>query len=343
MSNILTGLRANGDLHLGNYFGAIKPMIELQKKLTETDQLFMFVPDLHSFTTPIDHSQLYKNVLENVKIYLAAGLQTNQTNIFIYRQSRISAHSELCWILSCFSYFGQMQKMTQFKEKKQKLQQEKNSVTVGLFSYPILMASDILLYQAEWIPLGEDQQQHLELTRDLALRMNKKFGKLFTVPKSWEEQLQFVQKNEGLRVRSLSNPLVKMSKSVSDPKGTILLKDDPKQAAKKIMSAATDSLSEINYDWQRQPGITNLLQLLAEFQNKNIEQIKKEWVGQTSYADLKKVLAEEVEKFLSTLQKKLTDIKYSDLEELLQAKEQTVSLIAKGTLTKVQKAIGLLE
>lgn len=343
MSNILTGLRANGSLHLGNYFGAIKPMVDLQNKLGQGDCLFMFVPDLHSFTTPIEHDKLYSNVLQNVKVYLAAGLKADQNNTYLYRQSRIPAHSELSWILSCFSYFGEMQRMTQFKEKKTKLEAENSSVSVGLFAYPILMASDILLYNAEWIPLGEDQRQHLELTRNLAIRLNNKFKqKLFVVPKPWQEQLQFVQKTQGLRIRSLSNPLVKMSKSVSDPKGTILLTDDPKQAAKKIMQATTDSLSVINYDWDTQPGISNLLQLLAEFQNKSLEQIKKEWVGQTSYQELKQVLAQEVDNFLSNLQAKLTNIAEADLEKMLQVHEQKVSLIAKETLTRVQKAVGLL-
>ncbi|NJL97031.1 tryptophan--tRNA ligase [Candidatus Gracilibacteria bacterium] len=227
---ILTGIRANGDIHLGNYLGAIKPMLDISKNLDSSDQFFMFVPDLHSITTEVDYSKLFQTTIDNIKIYLAAGLETNSKNIFLYRQSMIPAHSEMAWLLSCFSYFGELSRMTQFKDKSE----GKSNVSVGLFAYPIMMAADILLYSADYIPVGDDQRQHIELTRDLAIRINNKFdSKIFTPPQPWDKQLDFVDQQEGIRIRSLSNPSKKMSKSVMDPKGTILLKDNPEEAAKK--------------------------------------------------------------------------------------------------------------
>ncbi len=184
---VLTGLRSNAEFHLGNYLGAILPMVELQKRRAGQYQLNMFIPDLHSFTTPIDHDNLYNQSLQNLKVFVAAGLDINQPDTFIYRQSYIPAHSEMTWILNCFSYFGEMSRMAEFKDKSAKQEQ----VTVGLFNYPVLMAADILLYKARWVPVGEDQRQHVEFTRDLAMRMNNKFGDVFTVPADNEQQTKF--------------------------------------------------------------------------------------------------------------------------------------------------------
>ncbi|MEX1995156.1 MAG: tryptophan--tRNA ligase, partial [Candidatus Saccharimonadales bacterium] len=177
---VLTGLRSNAEFHIGNYLGAIKPMVELQKEHAGQYQLNMFVPDLHSFTTPIDHSKLYEQTIENLKVFVAAGLDTDNADTFIYRQSYIPAHSELTWILDCFAGFGQASRMTEFKDKANR--ENEDSLTVGLFNYPVLMAADILLYDAKWVPVGDDQRQHVEFTRDLAMRMNNKFGELFTLP-----------------------------------------------------------------------------------------------------------------------------------------------------------------
>jgi tryptophanyl-tRNA synthetase len=229
---ILTGLRANGEFHLGNYLGAILPMVNLQQKHANDYQLNMFVPDLHSFTTPIDHSTLYDQTIQNLKMFLAAGLDINQPNTYIYRQSYIPAHSELTWILDCFSYFGELSRMTQFKDKSE----GKDNVSVGLFNYPVLMAADILLYNAKWIPVGEDQRQHVEFARDLSMRINNKFGKVFVVPEDNAKQTEFSDRTEPIRIRSLRTPEKKMSKSVEDPAGTILLSDNPFDAAQKVMS-----------------------------------------------------------------------------------------------------------
>jgi tryptophanyl-tRNA synthetase len=336
---ILTGLQATGKMHLGNYLGAILPTLKKQQELEPEDKLFLFIPDLHSLTTPVDHKSFYNRVIDNMRIYLAAGFDPQKNNVYMYRQSRVSAHSELTWILSCFGYFGELNKMTQFKDKSRN---KGENVSVGLFTYPILMVADILLYNAEYIPLGDDQKQHLELARDLAIRINNKFEKpIFAIPKPWKEQLEFMNLKVGVRIRSLQNPDKKMSKSVIDPKGTILLEDDPKEAAKKIMSAATDSVGEINWDWKNQAGITNLLQILACLSDSSVEQVKKDWTGNTKYGELKRFVAFKVEDFLIDFRNKFETVDYEKAENILQQDEEKVEFIARQTLNKIQQAVGL--
>ena len=335
---ILTGIRSNEEPTLGNYLGAFVPMVQLQQQYAGQYQLNMFVPDLHSFTTPIDHTTLYENTLTNLKYFIAAGLDTTDEHTFLYRQSFIPAHSELTWILDCFTGFGEMSRMTQFKEKSA---DNNNNVTVGLFNYPVLMAADILLYNARWVPVGEDQFQHLEITRDIALRMNRKFGELFTVPEPTAKQTAFIQRDTGLRIRSLTNPEKKMSKSSTDQKSKINLADTPAQARKKIMAATTDSLGVINFDWQRQPGITNLLQLLAILTNRPQAEVNAEWVGQTQYGPLKRAVADAVATFLADFQARLAGISDETLLATLERSERAMNEVANTTLLRVQKAVGL--
>jgi tryptophan--tRNA ligase len=335
---ILTGIRSNEEPTLGNYLGAFVPMVQLQQHYAGHYQLNMFVPDLHSFTTPIDHTTLYENTLTNLKYFIAAGLDITDEHTFLYRQSFIPAHSELTWILDCFTGFGEMSRMTQFKEKSA---DTNNNVTVGLFNYPVLMAADILLYNARWVPVGEDQFQHLEITRDIALRMNRKFGKLFTIPEPTAKQTAFIQRDTGLRIRSLTNPEKKMSKSSTDQKSKINLADTPAQARKKIMAATTDSLGVINFDWQRQPGITNLLQLLAILTNRPQAEVNAEWVGQTQYGPLKRAVAEAVATFLTDFQARLAGISDETLLATLERSERAMNEVANTTLLRVQKAVGL--
>lgn len=335
---ILTGIRSNEEPTLGNYLGAFVPMVQLQQHYAGHYQLNMFVPDLHSFTTPIDHTTLYENTLTNLKYFIAAGLDITDEHTFLYRQSFIPAHSELTWILDCFTGFGEMSRMTQFKEKSA---DNSSNVTVGLFNYPVLMAADILLYNARWVPVGEDQFQHLEITRDIALRMNHKFGELFTVPEPTAKQTAFIQRDTGLRIRSLTNPEKKMSKSSTDQKSKINLADTPAQARKKIMAATTDSLGVINFDWQRQPGITNLLQLLAILTNRPQAEVNAEWVGQTQYGPLKRAVAEAVATFLTDFQTRLANISDETLLATLERSERAMNEVANTTLLRVQKAVGL--
>jgi len=334
---ILTGLRANSEFHIGNYLGAILPMVELQKTHAGKYQVNMFVPDLHSFTTPIEHGKLYQQTLENLKIFVAAGLDISDSDTYIYRQSYIPAHSELTWILDCFAYFGEANRMIEFKEKADK----QDNVSIGLFNYPVLMAADILLYGAKWVPLGDDQKQHMELTRDLSLRMNNKFGEVFVVPEEWKEQLKFAKRDNGVRIRSLRNPDKKMSKSVSDPSGTILLSDVPEKAAKKIMGAETDSVGAIHLDFEKQPGVSNLLQISALLDQEPLDKVANEWDGKTSYGDLKKHVARQVEDFLKAFQSSLSKVNEKDLMTKLVSDEKAMNKVANETLLEVQKAVGL--
>lgn len=337
---ILTGLRANSEFHIGNYLGAILPMVELQKRHAGEFQINMFIPDLHSFTTPIDHSQLQNQIIENLRVFVAAGLDITNPDTHIYRQSYISAHSELTWILDCFTGFGELSRMTQFKEKSEG--QKDDHISVGLFNYPVLMAADILLYDASWVPVGEDQRQHLELTRDLAIRMNNKFEtELFTVPQEWSKQLAFAQRDNGVRIRSLRTPEKKMSKSVADPAGTIMMTDTPEEAAKKVMSATTDSFGEIIFDMKERPGIGNLLQMLALLTEQPLQVVIDQWSGKTRYGELKQAVAESVRQFLSTFQDRRDAIPTNAILNKLEASEEIVSKTAHATLLRTQQAVGL--
>jgi len=335
---ILTGIRSNEESTIGNYLGAILPMIDMQRKFAGDYQINMFVPDLHSFTTPVDYNALYRNSLNNLKYFVAAGLDIDNLNTFIYRQSYISAHSELTWILDCFTYVGEMSRMTQFKEKAG---ENSESVSVGLFNYPVLMAADILLYGAKYVPVGDDQFQHLEIARDIAIRFNNKFGDIFVVPEPTKVQTDFLKRDSGLRIRSLTDPTKKMSKSSDDNKSKILLIDDPDEAVKKIMSATTDSIGSINFDWDKQPGITSLLQILALLSSRDQTEVNSEWKGKENYGDFKKTVAEVIRNFLIDFQSKYKDITDEQILSKLEQSERDLTPIANATLLKAQQAVGL--
>ncbi|HEY1835634.1 MAG TPA: tryptophan--tRNA ligase [Candidatus Saccharimonadales bacterium] len=384
---ILTGLRANNDLHIGNYFVALLPMVDMANKHAGEYQINLFVPDLHSFTTPIDHRSLYAQTMHNLKIFAAAGLDLQNPDLFLYRQSYVPAHSELTWILDCFTDFGEMDRMTQYKDKSGKKsaraiageaiyqlrdelgsqywddeeietkinqridilnEQNKTSSSMGLLNYPVLMAADILLYGARYVPVGDDQSQHLEFTRDIAERMNRQFADafpdgLFTLPLPVAKQHEFFGKDQGLRIRDLQNPGKKMSKSDESGKGVIFLGDDPEAAAKKIMSAETDSLAKIPnaLDYEKQPGISNLLQVLSLLNQKPLDETIGEWVGKTSYGELKSTVAEKVKTFLADFQARLAQVDEQALQTKLETSEAAMNQVANTTLNKVQRAVGL--
>ncbi len=372
---ILTGLRANNDLTIGNYFGGILPIIDMAKQKSDEFQINMFIPDLHSFTTPIDHSALYDQIIHNARLFAAAGLPLDNDNIHLYRQSHVPAHSELTWILDCFTGFGEMRRMTQFKEKSRTKFQGKDgnnyvlsnkdvaldpeagvvnvsveeddlpyehlNVSVGLFNYPVLMAADIILYNAKYVPVGEDQTQHLEFARDIAERINNKFGDIFTVPEPVKKQHEFFGKDQGLRIKDLVDPTKKMSKSDESGRGVIFLGDDPAVAAKKVMSATTDDKAEIHYDKANQPGITNLLDILALLRGGDLQATIGEFEGQTRYGDFKKVVADEVQQFLANFQAKLADVNDYVIYAKLEKSEQEMNIIANATLLRAQQAVGL--
>lgn len=335
---ILTGIRSNEEPTIANYLGAFLPMVKMQKEKAGEYQINMFVPDLHSFTTPIDHDSLYQNTLTNLKYFIASGLDLYNEDTFIYRQSFIPAHSELTWILDCFTYVGEMSRMTQFKDKSG---EGGESVTMGLFNYPVLMAADILLYNAKYVPVGEDQFQHLEITRDIATRFNNKFGDIFTVPVDTKAQTSFIQRDTGLRIRSLTDPTKKMSKSSDDDKSKILLADSPEVARKKIMSATTDSVGVINYDFDNQPGVSSLLQMLALLTSRSQEDVNAEWVGKTSYGEFKAAVADAVVSFLEGFQGRLAEISDETLLGKLESSEAAMARTANETLLRAQRAVGL--
>jgi tryptophanyl-tRNA synthetase len=331
---ILTGLRANNDLHIGHYFGALLPLIDMANEKAGEYQINLFVPDLHSFTTPIDHNQLQAQIMQNLKVFAAAGLPLDNEDVFVYRQSYLPAHAEAAWILDCFTGVGEMGRMTQFKDKSASLNEDR--ISVGLFHYPVLMAADILLYGAEYVPVGDDQSQHLEFTRDLAERINKQFGDIFVVPKPVAEQHQFFGKDQGLRVRDLQNPAKKMSKSDETGKGVLFLTDPPEVARKKVMSAETDSLGEIQYDYNERPGISNLLDML-----KLLGGNPDEFRGQNQYGPLKTEVANRVVDFLTDFQARLAAVDENEIVRKLEGSELLMDKVGGQRLFKLQQAVGL--
>ncbi len=334
---ILTGLRANNDLHLGNYLGALLPIVQMQKQYAGEYQINLFVPDLHSFTTPIDHSKLYEQTMHNVRLFVASGLDLSNNDTFVYRQSMVPAHSELTIILNCFTYMGELNRMTQYKEKSD----GKANVSVGLFGYPVLMTADIILYGAKYVPVGADQTQHVELARDIAIRMNNKFGELFTPPEAEKAQIAFAESQERLRIRDLIDPTKKMSKSDETGKGVIFLGDTPEAAAKKIMSAATDSFNEIKFDMKERPGISNLLTILSALSGRELKEVIAEFEGQTQYGPLKQATADVVKSFLTDFQAKFAAIDQKAVDAKLVSSEEAMNVVANQTLNRVQKAVGL--
>lgn len=335
MKTILTGIRSNSVLTLGNYLGALLPMVRLANKHSADYNINIFVPDLHSIISDID-GDLRENIVRTIKYYLAAGLEVND-NVHIYRQSYVPAHSELCWILNCIATMGETSRMIQYKEKSK----GQESCNVGIFDYPILMAADILLYDATYVPIGEDQFQHIELTRNLAMRFNHKFGEIFTVPAKTADQIKFMGVSDGIRIRDLLNPEKKMSKSTKAENSKILLDDDPAKAAKKIMSATTDSLAKVKFDMFNQPGVSNLLQIRALVSGTPLQDVISEWVGETRYGTLKQAVADGVAQMLKEFQDRMANISDEQVYDLLEKGEKYANGVANAKLLEVQKAFRL--
>ncbi len=327
MKRALSGIKPTGKLTLGNYIGALKNF----KKFQDEYENFVFIADLHALTLPIDPIELRNNTKDILAFYIAAGLDPNKTTIFL--QSDVSAHSELNAILQNFLYMGELSRMTQFKDKARKLNE--NAIGMGLFAYPVLMCADILLYNADYVPVGEDQKQHVELCRDLVHRFNARYNKeVFTMPSPYIPKV-------GARIMSLSDPTKKMSKS--DPKGDIFLKDDLNIVRKKIMSAVTDTGSDIYYDKENKPGISNLLTIYSALKGISVEEASDEFKDLHKYGEFKKIVADTVIGELKPFQEKYLEvISNKDLiNNILNEGTKKARIVANKTLIKVKKTVGL--
>lgn len=324
---VFSGIQPSGTLHIGNYLGAITQWVENQEKYNNV----FCVVDLHAITLPKVPKELRKNIYLTAAIYLAAGIDPRKSIIFV--QSQVPAHSELGWILTTLSKMGELSRMTQFKNKSESNQ--KDSIPVGLFTYPTLMAADILLYQANLVPVGEDQKQHVELTRDLAQRFNHQFGKTFVVPEP-------VIRKSGAKIMALDNPEAKMSKSAGSPNGCIFITDSADLIRKKIMRAVTDSGSTIKFDPSRK-GLYNLLTIYQLFSNQTPSQIEKHF-AKKGYGEFKKELAELIVEKLKPLQTKITYYLQNQrlLDKILAEGAKKASYIANQNLNFAKKKMGLL-
>lgn len=324
MKTMLSGIKPTGKLTLGNYIGAIRQFAKYQDEY----EMYIFIANLHAITIQVDPKELKMNTRDLVALYLACGLDPEKTTVFL--QSDVHEHAELGWILTCHSYMGELQRMTQYKDKTAK---GESNITAGLFTYPSLMAADILLYDADYVPVGIDQKQHVELARNIAERFNNRYGDTFTVPEPLVEQV-------GAKVMSLTEPTKKMSKSGDDEKCVIYLLDDPKVARKKIMSAVTDSIGIIQYDVENQPGIANLLTIHSTLTGESIDSIVERFNGK-GYGELKKEIGDNIEKFLTDLQLRYNEIISSGVcEQVLEEGRIKASKLAHKKLMKVKKRVG---
>lgn len=327
MKRLITGIQPSGNITLGNYIGSIRNLVKLQEQ--EDLEIIVFIADLHAITVPQERQALKKNIKNLAALYLACGLNPNRIKMFI--QSEVPCHNQLGWVMECNSSIGELERMTQFKDKKQRQVQ---GVSTGLLTYPPLMAADILLYDVDFVPVGEDQKQHLEITRDLAIRFNNRYGETFKVPEPYISKV-------GARIMSLVDPIKKMSKSDENPKAYISLLDDINVAKKKIKSAVTDSDTLIKYDPDNKPGISNLLTIYSSLTGKTIEDLEKQYEGQ-NYGVFKTDLADIVSKLLEDIQEKYRYyIESGTLDNILNVGRDHAYYLASRKLQKVYKKIGL--
>lgn len=325
MKRMLSAIKPTGKVTLGNYIGALSQFIKYQDEY----ELYIFLADLHALTLPIDPVELRRNSEDLIALYLAAGLDPKK--VCLFKQSEVHEHAELGYILTCNSNMGELSRMTQYKDKTQNM--ENGSIPTGIFMYPVLMAADILLYDAQYVPVGVDQKQHVELTRDIAIRFNNRYGDKFVIPEP-------LTPKQGAKIFSLANPTKKMAKSESD-KGTIYLLDDINVSRKKIMSAVTDSDTEIRFDPVNKPGISNLLTIMSSLSNQSIDEICNTYNGQ-GYGVFKKAVADVVCSFLEDLQAKVKAIKESGIiAQTLEEGREKASRIASRKVSKIYRAVGL--
>ena len=324
MKTLYSGMQATGTITLGNYLGALKNWVDLYKEYN----CFYGVMDMHSLTVRQEKDEFRKNAYSLYALYIAAGLDPEKSTI--YFQSHVSAHAELSWILNCFTYMGELNRMTQFKDKSQR---HADNVNAGLFTYPVLMAADILLFQADLVPVGIDQKQHLEITRDIAERFNNLFGEVFTIPEAYF--------SSGAKIMSLSDPAKKMSKSDENVNAAILLLDDRDTIIRKFKKAVTDSDSCVRYS-QDKPGIANLMEIYSCVSGKSYDETEREFRGK-GYGEFKLAVGEAVADCLAPIHKKYYEIiKDRDyLDKCIKANDERARLVSNKTLTRVKKKIGL--
>lgn len=324
MKRILTGLKPSGELTLGSLIGGIRGTVKIQNEY----ESFIFVPDMHAITVKQDPKKLKERIRKNVALYIAAGIDPEKNTIYL--QSENLYHANLSWILECTTYMGEASRMTQYKDKSSKGE----SVTVGLFTYPILMASDIILYDADLVPVGVDQKQHVELARNIAERFNKTYGETFKVPEPLIPEV-------GAKIMDLQDPTKKMSKSDETYKGVILLLDDEKTIRKKIMSAVTDSEAKVYYDKENKPGISNLLTIYSSLKNISLEETE-EYFKDYNYGNLKKEVADLVVEVLLNIQEKYNNLINSNvIDEILDKGREKTNAMAKEKMEEVFNKVGL--
>lgn len=326
MKRLLSGIKPTGELTLGNYIGAISQFVKMQSDY----ETFVFVADLHALTIYNDPSLLKERIRNIIAIYIACGLDPKHTTLFI--QSENVYHNNLAWVLECNSYMGELSRMTQFKDKSK--DKNETAISCGLFTYPALMAADILIYDADVVPVGIDQKQHVELARNLAMRFNNKYGETFKIPEPIIPQ-------EGAKIYDLMNPNKKMSKSDESGKGCIMLLEDPEKAKKKIMSAVTDSDLKVYYDKDNKPGVSNLLVIYSSLKGISIEEATEKFKD-SNYGEFKKCVALEVEEFLKNLQKKYREVLDSGMvDKILDKSNEKVRKLAEEKVRKVYEKIGV--
>ncbi|MDD6191186.1 MAG: tryptophan--tRNA ligase [Firmicutes bacterium] len=324
MKRVFSGVQPTGNIHIGNYLGALKQFVELQ----DDHECIYCIVDEHAITVPQDPKELRKHVLDVAALYMAIGIDPKKSIIFV--QSAVSGHAELGWILCCNSYTGELTRMTQFKAKSG----GQESVGTGLLTYPVLMAADILLYDTDIVPVGNDQKQHIELTRDIAIRVNNKYGKTFVVPDG-----RFMK--SGARIMSLDDPTSKMSKSAENVHSRISLLDEDNKIKKSIMRATTDSDGEIRFDIENKPGVSNLLSIYSAFSGNSIEDVAAEFAGK-GYGDFKKALVSLTQEALAPIKKNFEEIRGSqELIRVLDEGAEKADAIAQKTLKRVRDTFGL--
>lgn len=321
---ILTGLKPTGSLTLGNYIGSISQMVKMQEEYKS----YLFVADMHAITVPNDRDMLHKNIKDFIALYLACGIDKNKN--VIYMQSDIPYIPSISWLLECNTYYGELSRMIQFKEKSKK----NANFSVGLLTYPVLMATDILVVDADYVPVGIDQKQHVELTRDIAIRFNKKYGDTFNVPEPLVSEV-------GTKIMDLVDPSKKMSKTEDNPKGVIGLLDDINVARKKIMGATTDSEMHIKYDVENKPGISNLINIYASLTGNTIKEVEEKFKN-SNYGEFKIAVADVVCELLERIQSRYRELVDSEeLDEILKDGAKEVNMLAKNKFELMKKSIGL--